>query len=413
MTSKQLLLHIGTGKTGSTSIQEALHQASVDGKLGEICYPQVERHNHNLLAALYKSEERLPRGYRNMYKQQGPDALASDACAFKEELFRSLLHSNKAIVSSEYLSGFAPSEIQALKSDLAQLGIAETLVVVYFRDPASHYLSNVQQSLKAARTYAAPAVYRHPVGQVLRNWGEEFPNLVVRPFVKRLLVGGDPVRDFLRVASSFFGLDDNLDLPTTVVNQSVSAEGMIVLQRYRSLFYPNADDHFKRDSTDLHRVLQQSMSAISQTRPKLAPSVEQVIAGNHQHDLEMLWREYGVDLRVEPRGQTNGDPGTESYEGPRRWNDVTQILESYDEDILDELLYYCVKEAFRAHIDRYNRQISKRERRISRQNKRIEDLEGELAEVLASRFWRWGHRLALLLSSPRRLIRAIRRNRPN
>ena len=54
MTSKPILLHIGTPKTGSTSIQESLARAEQDGSLDGVRYPLWRGDRHHLrLIPLY------------------------------------------------------------------------------------------------------------------------------------------------------------------------------------------------------------------------------------------------------------------------------------------------------------------------------------------------------------------------
>lgn len=421
--SRQLLLHIGTNKTGTTSIQETLHRAAEEGMLGDICYPQFKRRNHNYLAAVYKSVDRLPRNYRNRREEIGPEAFKRSTEDFKDELFQSIKENERTILSAEYLSRFADNEVHALATDLAQLGIEKIGVVVYVRNPASHYLSNVQQTLKASSTFVSPALWKHPVHQMLRAWGTEFQEVIVRPFERGRLVGGDAVRDFLNVASSFFGINE-LDIPAATENQSISAEGMIILQRYRQQFHSNAEDEYKRDSNQLLGILQRSMNTIPQTRPRLSASVERLIMDRHRSDLDSLWTDYRIDLRAGAGAGLGVLPANEEHhEGLRRLSDVTTILDEYDEDTVDKLLLYCVREAvkeqqkrsldqvakLRGQIVDLSRQIEDSKREVAANLKELQIVKERLDETLASRSWRWGHRVMLFLSYPRRLMKALRR----
>jgi hypothetical protein len=417
MTSRQLLIHIGTGKTGTTSIQEALHRAAADRTLGDISYWSPGGPDHNFIAAMYMARDRLPREYRTRYHELGNEALARDAASFRDRLFDSIRQSQKTILSAEYLGRFGPDELHALRTDLTQLGVDEIRVVAYVRDPASAYLSVVQQKLKAASIFKSPALYRYPFRQTLQTWNKEFPDLAVRPFVSEQLVGGDVVRDFDDVASSFFGLTGGLNLPATAQNQSVSAEGMIVLQRYRQAFHSAAEDQFKWDSEQLVQILQQSLNTISQTRPALVPSAEEVVMRHHQDDLEWLWRVYGVDLGgSSTERQAEGQAVSDPYEGSRYMKDVTLILESYDQGIVDELLFHCVRRALKkqrsssSQLSKMSETVSELKGQLKGSRRDAVRARRRLQHVLASRSWRWGRRIALILSGPRWLARAFRRS---
>ena len=69
---KTALLHIGTSKTGTTSIQKWLAHAQQHGKLAPVRYPLWgSDSNHQRLVAVYKSYEDLPEILRQTY---GPSA---------------------------------------------------------------------------------------------------------------------------------------------------------------------------------------------------------------------------------------------------------------------------------------------------------------------------------------------------
>jgi hypothetical protein len=60
--AKSVLLHIGTPKTGTTSIQHSLVRARMNGDLGQVCYPLLEGDsNQQRLAVLYLNPDELGR----------------------------------------------------------------------------------------------------------------------------------------------------------------------------------------------------------------------------------------------------------------------------------------------------------------------------------------------------------------
>jgi hypothetical protein len=65
---KKLLIHIGTCKRGSTSIQKRLSDASKALIATGNTYPKVYgRIHHQLIVASYIPSERLPRGLRRQF----------------------------------------------------------------------------------------------------------------------------------------------------------------------------------------------------------------------------------------------------------------------------------------------------------------------------------------------------------
>ncbi len=269
--SKRLLLHIGTIKTGTSSIQETLNAAAESGSLNGVAYPVPLEMTHNHLAHVYASPDRLPRIPRHR-RRADPESFERIAQTFKHDLFEAIRDNENLILSAEYLSLFSRDDAAALARDLALAGVGEVRVLAYVRDPASLYLSAVQQTLKAGHLFVRPAAFRYRFLEALAVWRAIYPDVRVRPFVRGRLVDGDVVRDFLAEASSFFGdtvAPDDVEL--RVSNPSLSAEAMVVLQRYRRRYYPDEPNVFKPDSTWLFRHLEQSSADPPQTRPR-APS---------------------------------------------------------------------------------------------------------------------------------------------
>lgn len=338
--SKRLLLHIGTIKTGTSSIQETLNAAAASGNLDGAAYPAPLEMTHNHLAHVYASPDRLPRIPRSK-RRADPRSFERIARRFKHDLFEAIDDNENLILSAEYLSGFSRADAAALARDLVLAGVGEVRVLAYVRDPASLYLSMVQQTLKASHLFVRPAAFRSRSLEALAAWQAIYPDVRVRPFVRDRLVDGDVVRDFLAEASSFFGdgvvLDD---VELRVSNPSLSAEAMIVLQRYRRRYHPREPNVFKPDSTWLFRRLEQS--PVSQTRPELRPEIVATILRAHADDLVVLAETYGVDLRPDVFDRRIKEADT-----PADVKDVAEILERYDEDIIEELMMACLRASLR------------------------------------------------------------------
>ena len=299
---------------------------------------------HNHLAHVYASPDRLPRIPRHR-RRADPESFERIAQTFKHDLFEAIRDNENLILSAEYLSLFSRDDAAALARDLALAGVGEVRVLAYVRDPASLYLSAVQQTLKAGHLFVRPAAFRYRFLEALAVWRAIYPDVRVRPFVRGRLVDGDVVRDFLAEASSFFGdtvAPDDVEL--RVSNPSLSAEAMVVLQRYRRRYYPDEPNVFKPDSTWLFRHLEQSSADPPQTRPELRPEIASTILRAHADDLVVLAETYGVDLR--PDGF---DRRIEAARAPADVKDVAEILESYDEAIVEELMWLaCGRRSVRA-----------------------------------------------------------------
>jgi hypothetical protein len=329
--TKIALLHIGTAKTGSTSIQRWLANAQRGGSLGTVCYPLWRsNYNHQRLVTLYKPYEELPSPMRQSYGPCGrPYKHMRDT--YREFLFRELRDASAAIISGESLcSVFSPPNAARLREDLESLGFQKFHVVLYVRDPADYFLSNMQQALKM--TYELPFV-RDPstfIYEFLRyteTWEKVFPGkLIVRKFPT------DPCHDVIDDFADVLQQCLNISLPRVPLrmNSSHSTEAMQIIQDYRETFWPDTEI-LTPDTARLIEFLSWSRQEMPQTRPVLKKEIAEQIRANHKADAKELYDRYGVDLGL---GNCNSKAVSPRDE-PHR---VSEIVDSFDSDIAYRLL---------------------------------------------------------------------------
>ncbi len=346
---KHLLVHIGLAKTGTTAVQRTLSRAARSGSFDGIAYPRLKGASHNFIAGLYRPYAGLPRDYKAAYAStEGRLELDRDVERYRQVLFGAIRSEERIIVSAETLSAFSTAEVAAFHQDLVRLGVTEVLVVAYVRDPADRYLSLVQQRLRASTSFPSPVVWKDDFMEVLERWGTVFEGAMsVRPYRRDLLVGGDVVGDLLSVASAFFGREVGGDLATQVSNESLSAEAMVVLHRYRTRHHPHRNV-VTPDSRRLLSILSESKDLVAQTPARLDPVVEQLVVARHVHDVEALWRIHGADLRRPVGELTGGDPtGNGDTVHTTAEVSLDQVLAGYDEAIVADLMSHCLREALR------------------------------------------------------------------
>ena len=92
---KQLIIHLGDCKTGSTSIQSALCKKAWQSKAAKILYPT--NFNHNFLAGLIKNNNQ--------------DALKSRADKLRQNLVKS--NAYYGIISAEGFEGVHPVDLSS------------------------------------------------------------------------------------------------------------------------------------------------------------------------------------------------------------------------------------------------------------------------------------------------------------
>ena len=212
------LVHIGPYKTGSTSIQNALRKNLTVLAAAGAHLPQVDV---NTLAAPFLPDRmlgdlRLPKAVT----QRADYVAHADRTwdALKDELATS--PAKLCILSSEHFS--APgmnlpkffARLNDLFDDVTMLG--------YVRHPVDHYVSSLQQKVKAGHPLKQirPSHYRYGISRALKGYLDHLPaaSIIARNFARDNLVGGDAVMDFCAVLRQF-GVD--VDLPSENANESL------------------------------------------------------------------------------------------------------------------------------------------------------------------------------------------------
>lgn len=276
------ILHIGMPKTGSTALQGCL-AASRDrlaalGTLYPANPPGCRFENHRMLIFGFTRFADLPRHVRK-YPVYTAENMGAHYAAFLEHLRRQIAEAqpDRLVLSSETLfRRLGPRAKHSLGAALAGLGEPPT-VAVYLRRPSSYYLSALQQRLKNSHRVIPPRV-QSPVA-VLASYADAFGSAALRPRVydRSLLVEGDIVADFLAAHLGGTALDPAALVRGSNANQTVSAESMDLLRRFRLAFHPRADNVATPDSARLLRALQRADRQVGTRRPALRPEIAEAI----------------------------------------------------------------------------------------------------------------------------------------
>jgi hypothetical protein len=288
---KKALIHIGTGKTGTTSIQESL--ASQKRKLGGVGYPNIVGNAHHFLEVVYQQYSHLSRGHRSEYADEA--ARLKHAKILHSKFLKRVRQNKRIIISSEFLGRFGKQQVLALKSDLDDSGYTDYKVVCYVRDPVSYYRSLLQQKLKASHHPPNPRDFKYGFREAIENHRAYYGDKVLVRAYDNALYQGDIVRDFLQLAERFFKVDYSR-VKSISANRSLSAEAMFILHRYRELY------EFEKDniSTPKSNVLLQYLTQLPEieTSPiELHPGVEEVIRDRVQDELLWLKESCGIDFQ--------------------------------------------------------------------------------------------------------------------
>lgn len=202
-----LYLHIGTEKTGSTSIQRFFAANRERLAANGILYPSAPgRANHLALAGL---AHKKPGGeiWRKL-KIESEDDYKSFRAELRSNLAAELAShaGEKTILSNEHCSSRLKStaEIEDLRLFLSEF-FDDIRVVVYLRRQDDFFVSTYSTAIKTGHTepLALPQPHklanRYDYWDLLSRWAAVFgrERLICRKFERESLAGGDVVRDAL------------------------------------------------------------------------------------------------------------------------------------------------------------------------------------------------------------------------
>ena len=330
------IIHIGDGKCGSSSIQRAMYSGRTKlGKQNLVYETSAKDGSHFGLVTLAG----LPtRGDSNRQK---------DLAKKTVKLIQKTRGENDSVVlSAESFFSLKPNEVIKILDHITKnIGVLD--IVVYIRPPHSQYLSMVQQALKGDKNFRKPDEYRRPVTAVLKRWkgNPHVRKLVVRKFDRDSLYKGDVVEDFAAVMSELSG--KTIKLEPVEANISLSAEQMVVLQRFRREILDGHDGKLHPDSQKLIGFFQ-SMNNISLMGNKamLASSALAAVCMRNAEEVANLNQMF-PDLKMELPEFEKVASDDEDW---RASADVSSILASFNGDDINRLV---------ALIPQFSRGLSK------------------------------------------------------
>ncbi len=322
----RLWLHLGSAKTGTSSIQSAL--AGQRHRLREhgILFPDVGPNlHHNMLAVPFqRTPSRLYahqwRGRFGELRQHAAEWWGHVAAEFRTSGCTTLL------VSAEHMYSLDPPHVDDVAAMLDDLlpQVSERRMLVYVRRPSRQYASRLQQHVKANHTLLGKLRVRHH-GRLVA-WSR-VGALEIAEFSPDRLHDGDVVSDVVH----------RLGLPSTPgagprTNTSMSAEAMQELQDFRRASFPHRKNIFTPASREhVQRVLDVDAALAAPSPARLVPAHADHVDFGHP-DLDRVREDFGFELA----GMDYRRFGQEFPHHHVDARDIRDIM-AIDEDRLQEL----------------------------------------------------------------------------
>jgi hypothetical protein len=198
MKKPKLILHVGHGKTGTTSLQHYLYNNSTELLDLGYLYPtkKSSRENHALLPAGFVQGEAFKT--TNSAYMDGFRRFEQDFQRFWKALLTDIerYSPHTVVLSAEQMfRDFSELSRISMANFLNQY-FSSIEVVAYVRSPGPDYLSRLAQRAKTGNQF--PELKARKIRKVLEFYEGQFPGCVqVRPFDRKQLLEGDIVNDFI------------------------------------------------------------------------------------------------------------------------------------------------------------------------------------------------------------------------
>lgn len=291
---KEVILHIGQAKTGTTSLQRRL--ARQRGRLLEngINYPNLVMNdfNHRCLAPAVFGGTNFPADVKLALGETGEEIVKTSKAQWK--VLRQTFDQDLLILSGENffypLDGMAGAR---LKWFISMGGYRSYRVLSYIRNPSDRYLSIVQERLKVVS--GIMELRADPFMNVLTSYRKIFgSDFHVRLYGHEQLIGADILKDF----SDWVGTPGpviDTELKTDKPNISLSAEAMAVLARLQGRRRDKTKSEIMLNRKKINALRNLDRQTEGATKPILKPWAKAFIEKNSP-ELLALRDEFGLSF---------------------------------------------------------------------------------------------------------------------
>lgn len=328
---KTIHLHIGSYKTGTTSIQQTFYKNQTILNKQNFNYAGGDSNHHFSFFATNASQHDWPRQFKGINERILHRKIKNYFLKLENGFQADFNHQ---IISTEYLF---IDNTQYIKNYLSYLReyFSKIKVYVFVRDPVDYYKSIQQQMIKARSYVTSPQAFLYNFKNVIEAWSQFCPIKVIEY---------TPGVDSSEILSDKMGIDfKKLSKPDSYSNTSLSMQQIALLEKLQVNLYRDKEDQFKP-----HLGVIQQINTPTPDKPKLKLEVQRLIQKKHHAELEWLKKECGIDFFKKIPVENYPSPISNFENGKASIRDVYQIeseqsVERYEALVMDALLKKLVQ----------------------------------------------------------------------
>ncbi|WP_174614879.1 hypothetical protein [Virgibacillus ihumii] len=342
---KEVILHVGLSKTGTSSIQSTLYNEGNNKLLLKegILYPRCwEQSNHgNILLSPFSTNP------ETVGPNKFPKILSKEEIEEKDKLnlnkFETALSkctANKLIISGEVISSISRENIGKLKKYLMDIGFNKVKfkIMIYTRNPVTWAVSTIQQQFKYGDQYDTvlkirknrdlPTLFQDKIGKFIDIFGKD--SVYVYPFEEARTHEMGMVGHLLEELNIDKKVINNIKQIRTNESMSMFTGEFLTYINYRIPLIIDGKQNGNRHISDHQPLLK-----IGGNKFDISLEEKKKIAKVTQHDIGWLKESYGIDYTYENLKETK------IYENiDTSFKDIEKIYPNLTKTIRDSLVEF-------------------------------------------------------------------------
>jgi len=273
-----VIFHIGSPKTGTTTLQNSLGASRRQLLRYGVLYPRISETrapNHAGLYAFLKARD----DSTAVLRARSPESYDALKNATLEEIQQQTRKHQPSVVvlsSEAFFRSLSFEDLDKLDSFLNDINASSVRFSIYVRRFSSHFLSKLGQRMKSS--HKIPKLKALNLRSVIESYQSKFGYIAIdlHLYERSSLKNGDIVHDFWHKYLDPLGVSLE-DLTPVQSNPSLSAESTDLVRQYRLAFLSDKDRVPDAASHQLVKTLQKIDERVRAAKARLRPEVAEYI----------------------------------------------------------------------------------------------------------------------------------------